>query len=301
MEGRDASGRLQLRALAERPVTVLSGVGPRKAEALEEMGITSVLDLITHYPRRYIDRTQQVAVKDLKVGEEAMVLAHVKRVSSRRTRQGRALVEIDVFDGTAYLRCTFFNQGWRAKQLVTGRQAIFFGKLDLFFVADFSFVRSSRSELHNLREVKVRDVHAFLRQEMAYLQQAAYCVRLVEQATETETPIAAIYELLLSFVDSLAGQACRPEMVLAFELKLLSELGLQPDLPQTKLSPGAKAVARNFEKADWAGVLRLRLHPAQQDELGSFLQLFLQSHLGHVPKGRNHALDCVKMAGPRNV
>ena len=132
MEGRDANGRLHLRALAERPVTALSGVGPRKAEALEEMGITTVLDLITHYPRRYIDRTQQVAVKDLKVGEEAMVLAHVKRVSSRRTRQGRALVEIDVFDGTAYLRCTFFNQGWRAKQLVTGRQAIFFGKLDLY-------------------------------------------------------------------------------------------------------------------------------------------------------------------------
>jgi len=177
----------------------------------------------------------------------------------------------------------------------------FFGKLDLFFVADFSFVRSSRSELHNLREVKVRDVHAFLRQEMAYLQQAAYCVRLVEQATETETPIAAIYELLLSFVDSLAGQACRPEMVLAFELKLLSELGLQPDLPQTKLSPGAKAVARNFEKADWPGVRRLRLHPAQQDELGKFLQLFLQSHLGHVPKGRDLALDSGTMARPRNV
>ncbi|HEX4539605.1 MAG TPA: ATP-dependent DNA helicase RecG [Acidimicrobiales bacterium] len=132
MEGRDASGRLQLRALADRPVTDLSGVGPTKAKALEEMGITTVLDLVTHYPRRYIDRTQQVAVKDLKVGEEAMVLAHVKRVSTRRTRQGRALVEIDVFDGTAYLRCTFFNQGWRAKQLVTGRQAVFFGKLDLF-------------------------------------------------------------------------------------------------------------------------------------------------------------------------
>jgi ATP-dependent DNA helicase RecG len=132
MKGRDVGGRLQLRALAERPVTDLSGVGPTKAAALEEMGITTVLDLVTHYPRRYIDRTQQVAVKDLKVGEEAMVLAHVKRVSSRRTRQGRALVEIDVFDGGAYLRCTFFNQGWRAKQLVTGRQAVFFGKLEMF-------------------------------------------------------------------------------------------------------------------------------------------------------------------------
>jgi len=42
---------------------------------------------------------------DLKVGDEAMVLAVVKRVQSRRTRQRRALVEVDVFDGTSYLRC----------------------------------------------------------------------------------------------------------------------------------------------------------------------------------------------------
>jgi DNA repair protein RecO (recombination protein O) len=167
----------------------------------------------------------------------------------------------------------------------------FFGKLDLFFVADFSFQRSTRSELHTLREVQVRDAQAFLRKELGYLQQAAYCVRLVEQATETETPIPAIYELLLSFVDALAGQVCRPEMVLAFELKLLTELGLQPDLPQTNLSPGAKAVARNFQEADWTGVLRLRLNPAQQRELENFLDVFLQSHLGHVPKGRDLALN----------
>jgi recombinational DNA repair protein (RecF pathway) len=132
------------------------------------------------------------------------------------------------------------------------------------------------------------------------LQQAAYCVRLIEQATETETPIPAIYELLLSFVDSLAGQGCRAEMVLAFELKLLTELGLQPDLSEVKLTPGAKAVARNFEKADWPGVLRLRLHPAQQNELGSFLGLFLQSHLGHVPKGRDLALTSGTLAPAKN-
>jgi len=50
------------------------------------------------------------------------VLATVKRVQSRRTRNRRALVEVDVFDGTSYLKCTFFNQPWRAKQLAEGRE-----------------------------------------------------------------------------------------------------------------------------------------------------------------------------------
>jgi ATP-dependent DNA helicase RecG len=122
----------RLSQLAELPASVLEGVGPKKVEALATMEIETVLDLLTHYPRRYLDRTQQAAIKDLKVGDEAMVLAVVKRVQSRRTRQRRALVEVDVFDGTSYLRCTFFNQPWRAKQLKEGADAVFFGRLEAY-------------------------------------------------------------------------------------------------------------------------------------------------------------------------
>jgi ATP-dependent DNA helicase RecG len=122
----------RLAQLAKIPVTELKGVGEKKAEALALMEIETVLDLLTHYPRRYLDRTQQATIRELKVGDEAMVLATVKRVQSRRTRNRRALVEVDVFDGTSYLRCTFFNQPWRAKQLAVGREAIFFGKVEMY-------------------------------------------------------------------------------------------------------------------------------------------------------------------------
>ena len=122
----------RLAQLAKIPVTELKGVGEKKAEALALMEIETVLDLLTHYPRRYLDRTQQATIRELKVGDEAMVLATVKRVQSRRTRNRRAMVEIDVFDGTSYLKCTFFNQPWRAKQLAVGREAIFFGKVETY-------------------------------------------------------------------------------------------------------------------------------------------------------------------------
>ncbi|MBV8159774.1 MAG: ATP-dependent DNA helicase RecG [Acidimicrobiia bacterium] len=120
--------------LAQIPVSELKGVGEKKADALGAMEppIETVLDLLTHYPRRYLDRTQQATIRELKVGDEAMVLATVKRVQSRRTRNRRPLVEIDVFDGTSYLKCTFFNQAWRARQLVAGREAIFFGRVEMY-------------------------------------------------------------------------------------------------------------------------------------------------------------------------
>jgi ATP-dependent DNA helicase RecG len=119
-----------LRDLRDIPITRISGVTPRLEERLGMLGITNVLELIEHYPRRYLDRTKKSDIADLRVGEEATVYAEVRKLSSRRTRQGRALVETIVYDGTSYLYVTFFNQPWRAQQLAVGTEAAFFGKLE---------------------------------------------------------------------------------------------------------------------------------------------------------------------------
>ena len=79
----------RLTQLAGVGVAALEGVGAKRLAGLEEMGITTVLDLLTHYPRRYLDRSNQVSIRELAVGEEALVLATVKRSESRRTRQNR--------------------------------------------------------------------------------------------------------------------------------------------------------------------------------------------------------------------
>src|ERR1044071_9114508 len=65
----------------------------------------------------------------------------------------------------------------------------FRGKLDLFYEADFSFARSRRSDLHVLREVSLRDIHSALRENLGWVQQASYAAALIEQTTETETPL----------------------------------------------------------------------------------------------------------------
>jgi ATP-dependent DNA helicase RecG len=118
--------------LAEIEVDRLNGVGPKAKDALAAMGITTVLDLVSHYPRRYVDRTNQSSIADLVEGEQAMVLAAVRKSVGRRSRQGRSIVEVDVFDGVAYLRATFFNQPWRAKQLTEGTNLVLFGKVERF-------------------------------------------------------------------------------------------------------------------------------------------------------------------------
>ena len=118
--------------LAEIEVDRLNGVGPKAKDALAAMGIATVLDLVTHFPRRYIDRTNQSSIAELVEGEEAMVLAAVRKSVGRRSRHGRSIVEVDVFDGASYLRATFFNQPWRAKQLTEGTNLVLFGKVERY-------------------------------------------------------------------------------------------------------------------------------------------------------------------------
>jgi ATP-dependent DNA helicase RecG len=118
--------------LAAIGVERLRGVGTKAADSLAQVGITTVADLLTYYPRRYIDRSRQLEIADLNEGDEAMVLAKVRRVSTRRPRRQRPVVEVDLFDGTSYLRATFFNQPWRARQLAEGTEAVIFGRVERY-------------------------------------------------------------------------------------------------------------------------------------------------------------------------
>lgn len=166
----------------------------------------------------------------------------------------------------------------------------FAGKLDLFYSADFSFSRSRHSELHLLREVKLAETRAALRQDLGKLQQAAYAATFIEQATETETPLAEIHRLLTGYLAWLCAHPAQPQNVLAMELKLLREMGMEPDLTDTKLTPGGIKIARALLENDWTASARLTLSHAQAEELRQWLQGFLIFHLGRLPRGRATAL-----------
>jgi DNA repair protein RecO (recombination protein O) len=166
----------------------------------------------------------------------------------------------------------------------------FRGKLDLFYRADFSFSRSRRSDLHTLREVSLRDTHPALRQDLARLRQACYCAALIEQATETETPLPAIFDLLLGILQYLGAHEPGPAALFAFELHLLSELGLQPNLEESRLNPGTRQLALALTGRAWDEVDHLHPAPAQLAELRRFLHGFLIYHLGRIPRGRDAAL-----------
>ena len=121
---------LTLRELDAIGVERLNGVGPRRRNALRDVGVETVFDLLTYYPRRYVDRTAQAPVSEAVIGSEITVVAEVRSVSSRRLRGGRRLVSAEVGDATGQLSAVFFNQAWRERQLTEGRTVALFGKVE---------------------------------------------------------------------------------------------------------------------------------------------------------------------------
>ncbi|MEI7991514.1 MAG: ATP-dependent DNA helicase RecG [Actinomycetota bacterium] len=119
---------LSFRDLALIDVERIKGVGDKRRVALRDVGIETVLDLVTTYPRRWIDRTNEARVADLVVGEEALVLVTVREVASRSLKNHRKMVTATVGDGTGRLHIVFFNQAWRERQLREGLNIVLFGR-----------------------------------------------------------------------------------------------------------------------------------------------------------------------------
>ena len=105
----------------ERPLAGLPGVGKVTARRLAGFGLTTVGDLIDHFPRRYEDFRDRKDVRDLRLGEEATVRGVVERVSADRTARKRVtVVRAVVRDGTGAIEATWFNQGYLTRVLEPG-------------------------------------------------------------------------------------------------------------------------------------------------------------------------------------
>jgi ATP-dependent DNA helicase RecG len=110
------------RAVASRRMG-LKDKGPAAHEVLAEYGITTVGQLLHHYPRRYIDRSTVAPIRELRIGQQATIIARVRKVKSAFTqRHRRSMVTVTLSDGTGFISLTFFNQPWTGRIYREGQE-----------------------------------------------------------------------------------------------------------------------------------------------------------------------------------
>ena len=102
----------------------------RTAAALEALGIGSLGDLLEHLPFRHEDRREARLVASLTPGEEATVIADVRRIARRRTRGRISVVEATVVDESGPMKAVWFNQPWVVDKLPSGTRVVLHGRAD---------------------------------------------------------------------------------------------------------------------------------------------------------------------------
>lgn len=112
-------------------VRYIKGIGEQRAKALGKLGIATLRDLISWFPRKYDDRTQAKKIADLAPGETACVAAMIASPPTvAHIRKGMDLVKVRAVDDTGVLDVTFFNQTWLKDNLRQGETYIFYGKAE---------------------------------------------------------------------------------------------------------------------------------------------------------------------------
>ena len=113
-------------------VRYVRGIGEQRAKGLEKLGILTLRDLISYFPRAYDDRRTYKKIRDLEEGESACVEAMVASAPTlSRIRKGLELVKLRAVDETGALDVTFFNQAYMKDNLRAGETYTFFGKVEV--------------------------------------------------------------------------------------------------------------------------------------------------------------------------
>ncbi|HSI85415.1 MAG TPA: DNA repair protein RecO [Candidatus Methylacidiphilales bacterium] len=138
----------------------------------------------------------------------------------------------------------------------------FAGALDLFYKCDISYVRSSGSDLHVLKEVNVTEPHVQLRRDYLVLMTSHYFAQLVECITEAGEPLEEDYALLLKALRYLTENESSVRLIERFESRLLWLHGMGPtenqpveevllnshlDIPQSRVDLIRRLIAQDEE------------------------------------------------------
>ena len=109
-------------------VMYVKGVGPRRAAALEKLGIVTKYDLLTHYPRTYENHSSLTKIADIIEGETVLIVGRLYDDPTSREARGLTIINAILEDDTGYLKLTWFNQKYLLTKLRRGMRLLVIGK-----------------------------------------------------------------------------------------------------------------------------------------------------------------------------
>ncbi|MEJ2677947.1 MAG: ATP-dependent DNA helicase RecG [Gemmatimonadota bacterium] len=119
-------------SILDRPAQYLKGVGPKRAQALDRLGVRTARDLLFHVPRRYEDASTVAAIGTLEVGMDATVIGVVVSSGVIPTRSGLRIFQAVIRDGTGLIECSWPGQPYLERTIGRGDRLLVTGPVRFF-------------------------------------------------------------------------------------------------------------------------------------------------------------------------
>ena len=116
----------------DKPVQFLKGVGPKRAEHLQRMGILTARDLLYHVPRRYDDASTITPVALAEVGMDVTLTGEVRSKGIVPTRSGLRIFQAVIQDDSGIITCSWPGQPWVERRVRPGDRILVTGPVRFF-------------------------------------------------------------------------------------------------------------------------------------------------------------------------
>ena len=134
-------------------IQYLKGVGPKKADLLAKLGIRTLFDLLTWYPRGYEDQSALTPIASLHAGETATVSGSIMNLTEKQGRSRKmSILTALVGDGTGFLQIIWFNQKYLKQQLKIGCRLFVTGKATYAYGGQGQLAMSNLSSFQILQD-----------------------------------------------------------------------------------------------------------------------------------------------------
>ncbi|KAK2243403.1 ATP-dependent DNA helicase RecG [Clostridioides difficile] len=112
-----------------KDVQYVKGIGPKKADKLNKLGIFTLKDLLYYFPRQFEDRNNLKKIAQLEDGEKVTIKAIISSINTFSPKEGMTLTKIDVKDETGSAKLVFFNKSYIKNTFRPGDSILVFGKV----------------------------------------------------------------------------------------------------------------------------------------------------------------------------
>ncbi len=117
--------------LQKQSIRYVKGVGETRLSLFKRLEIYTILELFTHYPKDYEDRSIIKNIADLEDGEVCSFEGTiVSNVNEARPRRGMTLSKVSIQDSTGKITGIWFNQHYIKNSFSIGANYIFYGKVE---------------------------------------------------------------------------------------------------------------------------------------------------------------------------